>query len=131
MPSTETPYLFVYGTLRRAALERAHELLAGRATLIGMGCFQGRLYDLGRYPGAVASTNRTDRVYGEIYRLRQSAAVFERLDRYEGEYFARRWMRVRHGTGDKIFSWVYLYRGRVKDAQRIRSGDYLKFLARA
>ena len=130
MASTVTTYLFVYGTLRRRALEPAHELLARRATLIGTGFFRGKLYDLGRYPGALASRDQSDRVLGEIYRLRRATAILQRLDDYEGELFKRRRMPIRFGAGKKSFAWVYLYRGQVKEAEWIRSGDYLEFLAR-
>jgi len=122
--------LFVYGTLRKDASHPLQRTLAREARYAGRAYFQGRLYDLGRYPGAVVSSNRTDRVYGEIYRLRRAAAVFECLDRYEGDLFKRRRMPVSVGTGKKISAWVYLYRVRVKAAQRIRSGDYLEFLVR-
>lgn len=122
--------LFVYGTLRKGASHPRHRTLAREARYAGRGYIQGRLYNLGRYPGAVASRNKSERVFGEIYRLRESAVLFARLDEYEGEHFARHRLPVRLGTGKKIISWVYLYRGRVKDARRIRSGDYLEFLAR-
>jgi len=120
-------HLFVYGTLRKAASHPLHRTLAREARYAGRAYFQGRLYNLGRYPGAVVSSNRTDRVYGEIYRLRQAAALFKRLDRYEGEHFKRRQLPVSVSTGKKISAWVYLYRGEVKENRRIRSGDYLAF----
>jgi len=119
--------LFVYGTLRKDASHPLHRTLAREARYVARPYFHGRLYDLGRYPGAVVSSNRTDRVYGEIYRLWQAAAVFKRLDRYEGELFKRRRLLVSVSTGKKIVAWVYLYRGEVKENGRIRSGDYLAF----
>jgi gamma-glutamylcyclotransferase (GGCT)/AIG2-like uncharacterized protein YtfP len=127
MPSTVTSYLFAYGTLRRGAREPARELLAGHAMFVGMGWIRAKLYDLGAYPGAVPSEQPTDRVYGEIHRLRQAAAVFKRLDQYEGEHFKRQQVSVSVSTGKKISAWVYLYRGPVKETKRIPSGDYLAF----
>jgi gamma-glutamylcyclotransferase (GGCT)/AIG2-like uncharacterized protein YtfP len=73
------------------------------------------------------SEQPTDRVYGDIFRLRQAAAVFKRLDRYEGEHFKRQRVSVSVSTGKKISAWVYLYRGPVKETKRIPSGDYLAF----
>jgi gamma-glutamylcyclotransferase (GGCT)/AIG2-like uncharacterized protein YtfP len=104
-------------------------MLTGRASFLGMGSFRGKLYHLGRYPGAVVSGGRTDRVYGEIYRLRRAAALFQSLDRYEGKLFTRRRIAVHSGNGKKMISWVYLYRGRVGEAWRIHGGDYLEFRA--
>jgi gamma-glutamylcyclotransferase (GGCT)/AIG2-like uncharacterized protein YtfP len=104
-------------------------MLAGRARFLGMGSFRGKLHYLGRYPGAVVSRSRTDRVYGEMYLLRRADALFQSLDRYEGKLFTRRRIAVHSGDGKKMISWVYLYRGRVREAWRIRGGDHLEFLA--
>jgi pyruvate carboxylase len=46
-------YLFVYGTLRSQMNDPLHRLLETHAVLVGTGTFQGKLYDLGRYPGVV------------------------------------------------------------------------------
>jgi gamma-glutamylcyclotransferase (GGCT)/AIG2-like uncharacterized protein YtfP len=126
-PARIVTRLFVYGTLRKGASHPPHRTLAREARFAGTATFQGRLYDLGRYPGVVVSSNRTDRVYGEIYRLGQAAAVFKRLDRYEGGHFKRRRLPVSISTGKKISAWVYLYCGEVRENKRIRSGDYVAF----
>ena len=77
-------YLFVYGTLRSQMNDLLHRLLETQAILVGTGTFQGKLYDLGRYPGAVPSRGSTDRVIGEIYRFNEPQRAFEILDEYEG-----------------------------------------------
>jgi gamma-glutamylcyclotransferase (GGCT)/AIG2-like uncharacterized protein YtfP len=51
---------------------------------VGTGSFQGKLYDIGRYPGVVRSGRNTDRVMGEIYRLSEPRRALEILDEYEG-----------------------------------------------
>ena len=57
-------YLFVYGTLRSQMNDSLHRLLETYAIFVGTGSFQGKLYDIGRYPGAVRSGRNTDRVMG-------------------------------------------------------------------
>jgi gamma-glutamylcyclotransferase (GGCT)/AIG2-like uncharacterized protein YtfP len=114
-------------TPRKGASHPPHRTLAREARYAGTATFQGRFYDLGRYLGVVVSSNRRDRVYDEIYRLGQAAALFKRLDRYEGEHFKRRRLPVSISTGKKTSAWVYLYRGEVSENKRIRSGDYVAF----
>ena len=67
-----------------------HRLLETHAVLVGTGSFQGKLYDLGRYPGAVSSRGHTDHVIGEIYRFSDPQRALEILDEYEGHRFKRK-----------------------------------------
>lgn len=94
----------------------------------GMGTFRGRLYDLGRYPGAVASAEDSERIVGEIYRLKQVAKALTLLDDYEGELFRRQQVSARLDVKRKINTWIYLYQGSVDACRRIPSGDYVAFL---
>ena len=84
---TSPHHLFVYGSLRRNMQNPMAELLGVHASYIGPGRFNGKLFDLGHYPGVVASTQLTDIVYGDVYHLPQPADLLTRLDQYEG-YFA-------------------------------------------
>lgn len=59
-------YLFVYGTLRKPIHNPLHRLLETEANWVATGTFQGKLYDLSRYPGAVPSRGKNDRILGEI-----------------------------------------------------------------
>lgn len=122
-----TNFLFVYGTLRRESKQPSHRLLAERGTFIGEGKFQGKLYDLGRFPGAVPSERKSDRVAGEIYRLHDPREAFEVLDDYEGRLFRREVRPVRLPGGRRIAAWIYLYVGALGSSALIQSGDYLKF----
>jgi gamma-glutamylcyclotransferase (GGCT)/AIG2-like uncharacterized protein YtfP len=120
-------YVFVYGTLRqrdhpmRRVLDR-HGIYAGRGT------FQGRLYDLGRYPGAVRSSGKRDRIVGEIYKLQRPIEALKVLDEYEGRLFLREAATISLKPAETITAWIYLYRGRVEQGRRIPSGDYLAHL---
>src|SRR5919106_1266811 len=93
--------LFVYGSLRRALNHPLYRLLERHASFVGAGIFQGRLYDLGRYPGAVPSKTNTDRVVGEIYRFAGSEEVLKVLDNYEGRRFRRQRVTISLETTKK------------------------------
>ncbi len=128
--------LFLYGSLLtgdgdRNLHRRLNRLIRGAIPAV----IQARLYDLGAYPGAVASKSRRDRVYGLLITL-DDPRLLQRIDRYE-DYFhhdleGSEFMRVRvraqrRGSRRPIRCWVYLYNGDVSDKPRIPGGDYLKF----
>jgi len=123
-------HLFVYGTLMRRFGHPMHAALARAAEFVGEASVQGRLHDLGRYPGLVLSGQPGDTVFGELYRL-NDAAVLGVLDDYEGcgpgdpepHDYARR--RVSVGAdGGTTEAWVYVYVGPVDGLRRIASGRY-------
>ncbi len=92
---TESPErLFVYGSLM-AGLPGAHELartLAASASLEGWARVQGRLWDVGQYPGQYPGLTldgeHDDQVFGQLWRLSSDAAtrleLWTLLDAYEG-----------------------------------------------
>jgi gamma-glutamylcyclotransferase (GGCT)/AIG2-like uncharacterized protein YtfP len=124
--------LFVYGTLRSGMSHR--HVLEGRATLVCEASVGGSLFDVGEYPGAVASASPSDRVVGELYRVdvAEAAALFAELDRYEGFDPARpassEFVRVRIGArtegGGSVEAWMYRYNRPTRGLKRIGSGDY-------
>ena len=130
-------FLFVYGTLRRAANHPLHAVLAQDAEFIGMGAFQGRLYDVGGYPGAVPSEDPTDAVKGEVYVLRDPQRVLRVLDRYEGcgaddappTEFRRVRAPITLENGVQVEAWIYLYNWPTHGLTPIPSGDYLEHVA--
>jgi predicted GNAT family N-acyltransferase/gamma-glutamylcyclotransferase (GGCT)/AIG2-like uncharacterized protein YtfP len=117
--------LFVYGTLRRKAEHPVRQGLLEERRLLGTGTFRGRLYDLGRFPGAVPSNEISHRVFGEIYRIAEDRKTFQLLDEYEGSHFRRARRPVVMDNGKRISAWIYLYVGPLQAAKLIRSGDYL------
>jgi gamma-glutamylcyclotransferase (GGCT)/AIG2-like uncharacterized protein YtfP len=129
-------YLFVYGTLRRDIKNQMGQVLSQYAEYCGEGFFQGRLYDIGEYPGAIPSSRSTDMIRGEVYLLRDVAKVFKILDEYEGcgpnasspTEFRRETVMVSMEGGSNISSWVYLYNHPIKGLKRISSGNYLPTL---
>jgi gamma-glutamylcyclotransferase (GGCT)/AIG2-like uncharacterized protein YtfP len=108
-------------------LELLHRLLETHAVLVGTGTFQGKLYDLGRYPGVVRSRGNTDRVIGEIYRFSEPQRAFQILDEYEGHRFKRERVTVIQENGKSITSWIYLYARSVTRRALIQSGDYVQY----
>lgn len=125
-------HLFVYGTLLRAAARPIHAALVGNADYVGEAFFNGRLYRIGSYPGAVASRHAEDKVFGEVYRLR-NAKVLLILDDYEGcgpqavhpTEFVRRPEFVTLANASQIQAWVYVYNRPVDGLDQIRSGSFL------
>lgn len=81
-------HLFVYGSLMSSvstpmgARERIR--LAGESRSLGPAKTQGRLYNLGQYPGLAPPTSPDDIVQGELLELFNPAATFLWLDQYEG-----------------------------------------------
>lgn len=122
--------LFVYGTLRREAPGNPRHLLDSDAAYVDTGTSQGKLYDLGAYPGLIASSNPNDRVVGEIYKLRAPRLLLPRLDAYEGRSYHRVVGKVETQRGEHLQAWVYVYGGPRTGRSRIASGDYLAHLQR-
>ena len=142
-------YLFVYGTLLSGdggptgTAQRAR--LAREARVIGTGSVEGRLYDLGRYPGlGVPAHGET--VHGEVLELPGAERTLRWLDVYEGivpgrhchnvsglaperpnkvEY-EREQRDVTLDDGRTVRAWVYMYRGALTDAKLIADGRWLR-----
>jgi gamma-glutamylcyclotransferase (GGCT)/AIG2-like uncharacterized protein YtfP len=123
-------YLFVYGTLMSgagAALGRSQRLrLARESDSLGPASIaHAQLYDLGRYPGAVAGGGEDDVVHGEAVLLSTPAPTLKWLDAYEGDEYERTICAVRLAGGEAIDAWVYLLRAVPESAQRIGDGRWM------
>lgn len=101
-----------------------------RLTFLAECRWEGVLYDLGEYPGAVPGTGT---VHGELFRLRDPR-VLELLDRYEGfdpnceaeSLFVRRPVHLRDPTD--CTAWMYVYNRPITDHQRVPSGDWASYV---
>lgn len=126
-------YIFVYGTLRRDAGHVMHGILAKNASFVGNAVYQGRLYMIETYPGAVPEDDPQCLVHGEVYRLDEIDAALPTLDEYEqcGELFLhpteyeRKKQIVHLKDGGSIEAWVYLYNRPTIGLNEITSGDFL------
>lgn len=102
--------------------------LSANSEYVGKAYFVGKIYNIHDYPGAILSTNASERVYGSIYKITNKANVFEVLDRYEGveeHLFKRITVNAHLSSGDTLKTWVYIYNRSIADKKRIYSGDYL------
>src|SRR5215213_6449670 len=131
---TPSDLLFVYGTLMRGFDHPMAQLLSRAADFVGEARCCGRLYLIKHYPGLVLSENPADRVFGEVFRLRQSEPLLREFDMYEacGEGLAepteylRRMLPVplEHETVSE--AWTYIYNWPVSGLPRIASGRFLE-----
>jgi gamma-glutamylcyclotransferase (GGCT)/AIG2-like uncharacterized protein YtfP len=127
--------LFTYGTLRRAAGNAAHRLLADSAELVGHGSVQGQLYQATGFPVLVPNSQGVA-VTGEVYRVFAPQAAFVRLDQYEGfdtaspdtSEFRRELVPVTMNDGRTVTAWAYVYQRPLFDLLPIPHGDYARFL---
>jgi gamma-glutamylcyclotransferase (GGCT)/AIG2-like uncharacterized protein YtfP len=134
-PPKRDSLLFVYGTLRAFVDIPMARLLRAAGRHLGVARVQGRLYDLGRYPGLKPARRMGEWVVGDVYELRAPRALLRTLDRYEAgarglerPRFVRARIRVRFGRRTRT-AWLYRYRLVVRPGTLIRSGDYERHVA--
>ena len=127
---SDCKYLFVYGTLLNADNEYGAYLNA-HSTFIAKGYFNGALYNLGEYPGALYQPLSAQKVWGDVVLLDNPIEVLKVIDEYEGygpdeeqpNLFARELVAVTADTG-LVDCWVYLYNLKVDGLRQIESGNY-------
>jgi gamma-glutamylcyclotransferase (GGCT)/AIG2-like uncharacterized protein YtfP len=129
--------LFVYGTLMRGFDHPMARLLSANATFVGEASCRGRLYLVKHYPGLLLSDDAADivqdKVYGELFALREPEAMLREFDMYEacGEGFAepteyvRRMLAVTLADGSTRDAWTYIYNWPVDGLPLIESGRFL------
>lgn len=130
-----TDLLFVYGTLRQGNTNAMAAYLAQQSEYISAGWFQGCLYAISDYPGAIASSDPEHRVYGEIVRLNNAETVLSVLDDYEECGPQHRqptaYQRVQtciHTLDGVGFNpvWIYLYQWSLINKALIAHGDFMR-----
>ena len=127
----EPRHLFVYGTLMRGSRSPYARLLQARARFVCEAWARGRLYNLGRFPGAVFDADCSGKVHGELFRL-HGAWLLAALDAYEGcggigtkpGLFYRDRVQVQPCKGPKLTAWVYPFAGAVAGRPVIVSGRF-------
>jgi gamma-glutamylcyclotransferase (GGCT)/AIG2-like uncharacterized protein YtfP len=126
-------YLFVYGTLMKTVNNGMSRFLHSNSDFIGNAYIHGKLYDLEGYPGAVASENPSERVYGNIFKIKDTKSVFKVLDDYEGigdgnpnDYeYVRTQVTAFLEDGTEVITWFYAYNFPTEHLRLISSGRYL------
>jgi len=125
-------FLFAYGTLQPGLVPATMSEVAAKLTPIGTGFVRGVLYNLGRYPGAVADANSQTRIMGSVLKLPPDAGVLALLDAYEGfdpespetsEYIRERQM-VELADGGTLACWFYRYNLPASASQIIEGGAW-------
>ena len=130
----DPPYLFVYGTLMQAYDHPMARLLSEQAERVGEGSCCGQLYQIKHYPGLIASSDANDRVFGELFHLRETKALLAQLDEYEGcgpsapqpTLYIRVVRPITRAGQPDVDAWTYLYNRPVSGLKRIMSGRFLR-----
>lgn len=123
-----TPYLFVYGTLKRGFDNPFAKILEENARYVGNGSFPGRLFRISWYPAAIYEKDSTKRVQGEVYELvQQHEFVLKELDQYEditpeNSEYVRTLIEVTTEDGNLINCLVYLYNQPINGLIELESG---------
>jgi gamma-glutamylcyclotransferase (GGCT)/AIG2-like uncharacterized protein YtfP len=126
--------IFVYGTLRRDANSEMHQLLAKYAEFVDDATYQGKLYKVDYYPGAVPSDDPNDMVQGEVYLLHQADVTLPLLDQYEefgpefpepNEYIRLK-QTVALKNGLTVMAWVYVYNRPTESLGLIESANFIQ-----
>ena len=133
MQSIEPNHLFVYGTLMKDFENEMSQFLASHSQFIASGFFYGKLYEVDGFPGAILGNDKTNKVYGSILRLFDTAKIFKVLDAYEGidatssepDLYTRCIVNANLVSGEIIPSWVYIYNLPVSKLTPIPSGKYV------
>lgn len=97
---------------------------------IGKGYFNGKLFRVEWYPGALYEPDAPTRVHGEIYQL-SSLEILKELDEYEdvledeaASLYVRKVVPVRNSQEVVIDCWAYLYNQPVSDLPLIEEGYF-------
>lgn len=131
-----TPYLFVYSSLRKGFQQSAYDYLRRYFTFIGDAKVKGVLYDLGDQP--VGTPTEEERyIVGELYKLNieNGSFAFGQLDDYEGvnpeeghsALFRRETGEVMADDGFVTKAWIYWYNGDVSGKPMIECGDVVEY----
>ena len=128
----QSPFLFVYGTLKSDATNPHAQSLHHNAKLVGAAKWPGLLCLVSNYPGAVRSNNSDDVVLGELWKLNNPQSTLSALDEYEEcsptspspHEYIRSLETV--WQDDKSYSaWVYIYNLETAHLEKILDGNFL------
>jgi len=125
-------YLFVYGTLAEENAPREIADTVRKLKYVGKGFVFGRLYNLGKYPGAILEDKARHKIFGKIFELPSDRKLLNRLDAYEEfdpkrpakSLFLRRQTSISRPNRKKVKGWVYEYNGNVGARPLIENGRY-------
>jgi gamma-glutamylcyclotransferase (GGCT)/AIG2-like uncharacterized protein YtfP len=127
-------YLFIYGTLLPGHAPDKLAKVVDRLSYVGKASVPGKLYDLGKYPGAILDPSSQTRVFGRVFELPEDQGVLQALDSYEefkpddldNSLFVREQITVSLRDGRSIQCWIYVYNQDTGTAPLVSSGDYME-----
>ncbi|HQW92002.1 MAG TPA: gamma-glutamylcyclotransferase [Ferruginibacter sp.] len=129
--------LFVYGSLRSGFRNPVYQYLTKYFHFVGEAVVKGKLYDLGEYPAATA-TSEEHFISGELYCINnplEFSWAIGQLDDYEGvnaEPGERPWYKrdevIAYHQGEPHTAWIYWYNGDISGKPEIESGDLMQYL---
>ena len=124
--------LFVYGTLRPGLAPAAIAAVARTLLPLGPARVRGRLYDLGRFPAAVADASADGWIQGELVVLGPDSPPLAWFDAYEGfdptapetGPFRRESGSALDASGGEVPCWIYTYVRRLDERRRLPGGAW-------
>lgn len=123
--------IFVYGTLHPAHQPEHVRRWAPPMVSVGVATVNGRLYDLGSFPGLVLEDGG-GLVHGAVFSIADDPEVWRLFDRYEGfmpqrpaeSLFRRERCLATFDQGLEIDCWTYVYNRSVHDAPLVPEGRW-------
>ncbi len=104
--------------------------LHANATLVGPASFQGYLYRISYFPGAIFDADAPGRVHGEIWQLHNPGDILDKLDHYEGVLadgsglYVRREIPAQLADGSPTAVQTFLYNRPLDAAKLVESGRF-------
>jgi gamma-glutamylcyclotransferase (GGCT)/AIG2-like uncharacterized protein YtfP len=137
MPTTSNPeYLFVYGTLMKRYGENPFiNEIEYFASFHSTAFTTGELYLIDYYPGLI-KTKTFELIYGELFTIHDSKALFSILDPYEdynpnnqsSSLYLREQIDIFTKTRQPALrAWTYIFNKPVDLLRQIESGDFLNY----
>ncbi|MFC2137920.1 gamma-glutamylcyclotransferase [Bacteroidota bacterium] len=125
-----TNYLFVYGTLKKTFSNPFLNKLRECINFYNNGWVYGDLYKIDNYPG-LKLNNNGNKVYGEIYFLKNVKKAIKIIDEYEGvgegyyqpNEYIKKVIDVKTSSGI-IQCLTYLYNWSIEGKTKINSGIF-------
>ena len=127
---TDSHFLFVYGTLMRNAHHPQAQHFHQAASFLGPARWQGKLYLVSYYPGAVPSELTEVIVHGELWTL-TNPQTLALLDQYEEctsldplPHESTRSIETVWLGEQALKAWVYIYKRDTNGLKQITSGHF-------
>ena len=135
--SSDSPKIFVYGSLRLGFHNPAYSYISKYFNLLGEGIVKGRFYFNGSIPVAVSSME-DHFITGELYELKDASDldwVMTQLDDYEGlnveagerPLYKREMVTVLHNV-QPAQAYIYWYNGSVENMTELDAAQVSQYL---